>query len=61
MDFSKQTKVCSRCYNIPNKGNTISLLGSGGDYEIFPCPQCNKKEFERIMNTGCGCEDGEAD
>ena len=48
-------ETCPRC-----KGKrTIEVLGTGGDYETWPCPDCRPEESKQQDSTEI--PDGESD
>lgn len=62
MSLNVATEVCPRCRCQRGNG-TIKVLGSGGDYEDWPCPECRPADYDRALSGAYsdGGEDGEAD
>jgi hypothetical protein len=57
LKVNKDQEKCECC-----KGSgTIRVLGGGGDYENWPCPECNKIEYEHVLASQYGCYDSEAE
>lgn len=50
-------RTCKEC----NGTGIIKVLGSGGDYEWWPCPKCHKREYETSTALIYGAADGEAE
>lgn len=52
--------ICPRCSNQ----RVIRVLGAGGDYENWACPQCRPKDYQRDISDhyrSYGSYDGDAD
>ena len=48
---------CPKCKD----GKTVRVLGSGGDYEDHPCPECRPEDHQRMEALTYGAADGEAE
>ncbi len=44
----EQSEKCTRCGCIAGLG-IIKVLGCGGDYEDWPCPQCQPEAYARAI------------
>jgi hypothetical protein len=43
--------ICQSCKCRSGTG-TVKVLGCGGDYYDWPCPECRTGEYERFMRGG---------
>ena len=45
--YERIAEICPRCLGK----KTIRVLGSGGDFEDWPCPMCEKKVEDALERT----------
>lgn len=51
------TETCKTC----DGKRTVRVLGTGGDYEDWPCPDCREKEYRKDIALIYGAADGDAE
>jgi hypothetical protein len=59
---AKEKPKCPRCGSTFGHG-TICVLGGGGDYENWPCPECRPHAFKNAEREtyGSGMADPESE